>query len=300
MDFTASLTGKSPSTTGAGSEGAMTKGPFNMLLPIVDLNNALVSYLVSGYECFTSSAGCVGPKFRCDHDISLLIPELWCRMRPFERRAQYLIENGYLEPCEDFEHEGETVEASRLGYRITSEFMQEFGGRVFSYPRSVVPEHILRPEQQGLDIFVDGIHNIVETQQRVALNYFEDGSIDAACPPLKALLHVMAYGEYEGMGYRDPAFRSMFTLEALQASDWYRERLDTKQKVDVELWERHQRYLETFLERDINEGMGERIDEEGLRRRIARRLETFRSRDYRNKLDGCIGLDPSVHRDSIA
>jgi hypothetical protein len=173
--------------------------------------------------------------------------------------------------------------------------MQEFGGRVFSYPQSVVPEHILRPEQQGLDIFADGIHNIVETQQRVALNYFEDGSIDAACPPLKALLHVMAYGSYEGMGYRDPEFRAMFTLEALEASDWYRERLDTKQKVDIRLWERHQRYLESFLDRDINEGMGERIDEEGLRRRIARRLETFRSEDYRDNLNGCIGLDPSVY-----
>jgi len=33
MDFICSLTGKSPSTTGAGSEGALTKGPFNMLTP---------------------------------------------------------------------------------------------------------------------------------------------------------------------------------------------------------------------------------------------------------------------------
>jgi hypothetical protein len=33
MDFICSLTGKSPSTTGAGSEGALTKGPFNMLVP---------------------------------------------------------------------------------------------------------------------------------------------------------------------------------------------------------------------------------------------------------------------------
>ncbi len=32
MDFICSLTGKSPSTTGAGSEGALTKGPFNALL----------------------------------------------------------------------------------------------------------------------------------------------------------------------------------------------------------------------------------------------------------------------------
>ncbi len=45
MDFVCSLTGKSPSTTGFGSEGALTKGPFNALWPIVDLNNALVSFI---------------------------------------------------------------------------------------------------------------------------------------------------------------------------------------------------------------------------------------------------------------
>ena len=295
MDFIASLTGKSPSTTGAGSEGALTKGPFNMLLPIVDLNNAFVSYLVSGYESFTSSAGCVGPKFRCDHDISLLVPELWCRMRPHERKAAYMIEHGYLEACQDFEHEGENVEATRLGYRITAAFIQEFGGRIFSNPQSVFPDFILKPETQDLDTYVDGIKNIVETQQRVALNYFQDGSIDAACPPLKAILNVMAHGEYEGMSYRDPGFRKMFTLESLESSDWYSERLDAKQKVDISLWERHEKYLESFLGRDINAGMGERIDEDALRRRIERRLQTFRSDEYRKKLDGCLGVDPSLY-----
>ena len=296
MDFIASLTGKSPSTTGAGSEGALTKGPFNMLLPIVDLNNAFVSYLVSGYESFTSSAGCVGPKFLCDHDISLLVPELWCRMRPHERKAAYMIEQGYLEACQDFEHEGQNVEATRLGYRITAAFIQEFGGRIFSNPQSVFPEFILKPETQDLDTYVDGIKNIVETQQRVALNYFQDGSIDAACPPLKAILNVMAHGEYEGMSYRDPEFRKIFTLESLESSDWYLERLDAKQKVDISLWERHDKYLESFLSRDINAGMGDRIDEDALRRRIERRLQTFRSDDYRKKLDGCLGVDPSLYR----
>ena len=37
MDFISSLTGKSPSTTGAGSEGALTKGPFNALRATADL-----------------------------------------------------------------------------------------------------------------------------------------------------------------------------------------------------------------------------------------------------------------------
>ncbi|MDQ8203524.1 hypothetical protein [Pelagicoccus sp. SDUM812003] len=295
MDFIASLTGKSPSTTGAGSEGALTKGPFNALLPIVDLNAAMVSYIVSGYECFVSSAGCVGPKFRSDHDISLLVPEIWCRMRPSERKAKYLIENGYLEHCDDFEHKGEKVEAHRLGYRITAKFVQDFGGRVFSNPSSVFPEHILRPEQQDLEIFVDGIKNIVETQRRVALNYFEDGSIDIACPPLKALLNIMAYGSYEGKGIDDPEVRDLFTYEAVIESDWYKARLDAKQKVDVALWERHAKYLDEYLSNDLNQGMGDKIEEERLRRLIARRLETFRSPEYRAKLKGCIGVDPNLY-----
>lgn len=296
MDFTASLTGKSPSTTGAGSEGALTKGPFNALLPIVDLNNALVSYIVTGYECFISSAGCIGPNFRCDHDISLLVPELWCRMKPDERRSAFMIEKGYLEPCEDFEHEGKTVEASRLGYRITSEFVQAFGGRVFVNPRSVFPEHILRPEKQNLETYIDGISNIVETQRRVALNYFEDGSIDAACPPMKALLNAMAYGEYEGMTYKDPEFRKLFTYESMIESDWYQERLNAKQMIDVKLWKSHLKYLDSYLANDLNQGMGDRIEEVKLHRAISRRLETFESDEYRSKLLGCIGVDPSLYR----
>ena len=57
MDFICSLTGKSPSTTGFGSEGALTKGPFNALSPVVDLNNALVSSILTGYAGFTTAAG---------------------------------------------------------------------------------------------------------------------------------------------------------------------------------------------------------------------------------------------------
>lgn len=296
MDFAASLTGKSPSTTGAGSEGALTKGPFNALLPIVDLNNALVSFIVTGYECFISSAGCVGPNFRVDHDISLLVPELWSRMRPEERRSSYLLKKGFLEPCEDFEFEGETIEASRLGYRITSDFVQAIGGRVFSTPRSVFPEFVLKPEKQSMEAYVDGIKNIVETQRSVALNYFADGSIDAACPPLKALLHIMAYGEFEGKTYKDPEFRKLFTYDSMMASDWYKARLDAKQRVDVALWERHLAYLDSFLADGLNEGMGDRIEEKRLHRAIQRRLETFRSADYREKLIGCIGVDPSLYQ----
>jgi hypothetical protein len=61
MEFIASITGKSPSTTGAGSEGALTKGPFNALLPIHDLNSMLVSMLACDDHAFITAAGYVGP-----------------------------------------------------------------------------------------------------------------------------------------------------------------------------------------------------------------------------------------------
>ena len=138
MEFISSMTGKSPSTTGAGSEGAMTKGPFNALPPIIDLNAALVSYALTGYDAFISAAGYIGPKVRVDHDVSLLIPELWCRMSPAERQPAFLIENGYLEKCEDFDFAGKRVLASRLGWRITASFVRAFFGPVVQLsPRRV-------------------------------------------------------------------------------------------------------------------------------------------------------------------
>ena len=63
MEFISSLTGKSPATTGFGSEGALTKGPFNALWPVVDLNNALVSSILTGYAGFTTSAGVHRPEY---------------------------------------------------------------------------------------------------------------------------------------------------------------------------------------------------------------------------------------------
>ncbi|MCU1291367.1 MAG: hypothetical protein JWP08_217, partial [Bryobacterales bacterium] len=172
MDFICSLTGKSPSTTGFGSEGALTKGPFNALPPVVDVNNALVSAILTGYAGFTTAAGYIGPNYRVDHDNSMLVPELWCRMRVHERDPKWLIEKGYLEKVPDFEHNGRTVLASRLGYRITAAFIDHFLARMFEVPNAVFPEEILRPEKQGEDVFAAGVDAIVQAQRNVALNYF--------------------------------------------------------------------------------------------------------------------------------
>mmetsp|Transcript_14194 Transcript_14194/g.22890 ORF Transcript_14194/g.22890 Transcript_14194/m.22890 type:complete len:1008 (-) Transcript_14194:752-3775(-) len=109
MDYVTCVTGKSPSTTGAGSEGALSKGPFNAIGATADLNNMLISMILTDYGGFSSAAGWIGPNYRVDHDISLLIPELWCRMTPQERDPKFLIDNGYLEPVEDFEYEGRSI-----------------------------------------------------------------------------------------------------------------------------------------------------------------------------------------------
>ncbi len=294
MDFIASLTGKSPSTTGAGSEGALTKGPFNAILPIHDVNAALVSYLLTGYSGFTSAAGHIGRKYRVDHDISLLVPEVWSRMFISERDPQYLIENGFLEKVEDFEHDGKTIEASRLGYRITSSFVTTFFGRMFSAPDSVFTEEMLKPELQSIEDYIDGIDNITTTQQRVALNYFEDGSIDVACPPLKALLNIMAYGNFEGKSLTDPSVRALFTRESLLESDWYQARLDAKVKVDEALWKRHAAYLTEFLKKPNYQSELDRL-------KVTDRLEAAQSRvseistpTYRQNLVGTLGADPAL------
>ena len=166
MDFICSLTGKSPSTTGFGSEGALTKGPFNALWPVVDLNNALVSAILTGYAGFTTSAGYVGPHCRVDHDISMLVPEIWCRMRVHERDPQFLIANGCSKRWTISSSTGRTVLASRLGYRITRLFVDRFLGRIFETPDAVFTEEMLRPEKQDLEMFAAGVDAIVEAQRR--------------------------------------------------------------------------------------------------------------------------------------
>src|SRR5262249_17822923 len=155
--------------------------------------------------------------------------EVWCRLSASERDPAFLLGEGHLEPLSDFEHAGRKVLASRLGYRITARFVRTFLGRVFDHPDRVFDEAFLPPETQDLEAFVDGVHNITEAQQRVAQQTFEDGSIEDACPPLRALLSIMAHGTFEGKDAHHPAIRGLFTLEALQTSEWYQQRLAAKQ-----------------------------------------------------------------------
>ena len=294
MDLIASLTGKSPSTTGAGSEGALTKGPFNALPPIHDLNAAFVSAALTELPMFSSAAGWIGPRYRVDHDISLLVPEIWCRMTPEERTPRFLIEHDYLERCVDFPHGAKTVLASRLGWRVTDRFVQTFCGRVLGNPSTLFEEEMLRPEKQDAAVFADGMENICTAMRTAAASYFADGSIAQAVPPLRALLHVMHDGAWEGRGADDPSFRALFTRENVLASDWYRARLAAQQHRDQHYWETQLRYLEKFLARANYADVAAQLDIKRRRERAHVAATAARQDDYAAQLIGTLGLDPAL------
>jgi hypothetical protein len=300
MEFICSMTGKSPSTTGAGSEGALTKGPFNALPPIIDLNNALVAWLLTGHDGFVTAAGYVGPHFRVDHDISMLVPEVWCRMSLKERSPRFLIENNYVEKCEDFQHDGRAVLMHRLGYRINARFVAAFFGRVFNHPYSVFTDEMLRPELQDLNIFVDGVDNILSTQRRVAQMYFDDGSIAQACPPLKALLHIMAHEEFEGKKLDSPEVRQLFSPELLLSSPWYQQRLEERRSLERKLWTRHVRYLEKFLKRKTHVEEAQRLGIGDRLLQASRALQEADSDSCLKRLRGTIGTQPIAPFLSVA
>ncbi|MEW4925710.1 hypothetical protein [Algibacter sp. 2305UL17-15] len=292
MDFICSLTGKSPSTTGAGSEGALTKAPFNMLTPTTDLNNALLSHILTESNGFSTAAGYVGAENKVDHDISLLIPEIWSRLEPIDRDPKALIENGSLEKLEDFEHNGKTILASRLGYRITKIFSLRCLNRLFDEPTAVFNERMLKPELQGIEDYVDGINNIVEAQQKVAIRYFDDDSINAAIPPLKILLHMMAYGNYEGKAISDPELRKYFDRDYVLNSDWYKERLALKQQKDVRFYDAQIAYLEDFIGNPNNSTLVSEMNIKDRLKSVKQKYDEAKSDTYLKSLIGTIGADP--------
>lgn len=290
MEFISSMTGKSPSTTGAGSEGALTKAPFNALPAVFDLNSSFLSFVLSGYDGWLSSAGFIGPKVEVAHDISLLVPEIFCRMSPAERDAKTLIEGGYLEKLEDYDKDGELILASRLGYRMTEKFMRAYFGRIFLHPDTVFTPEMLRPELQDADIFADSVRTISTTHARVAKAYFDDGTVSLAVPPIRALLEIMVNGVCsEGWTLDDPELREMFTCESVLASDWYAERIDAKQAEAVRRAERGIAHLEQFMADPRNASACEEIDVQARLDQVRKFHDRAVTAEYRQQLVGTLG-----------
>jgi len=248
----------------------MTKGPFNPLPSIIDLNAALLSFVLTGYDGWLSSAGTIGPNVRVDHDISLLVPEVFSRMSAEERDAQTLLEEGSLEPVPDFEHNGRVIQASRLGYRMTEKFMTKYFGRIFMHPHVVFSEPMLRPELQDLEVYVKSIETIVTTHQRVAQTYFDDGTIALAIPPVRSLLSIMAFGADGGLTLDSPEFREMFTRESVLASSWYAERVRAAREEELRQARNSVAAMEHFISEPRNAEAAERLG-------IAEKLERARA-----------------------
>jgi len=149
-----------------------------------------------------------------------------------------------------------------------------------------------------MEDFVDGIDNIVEAQKKMALNYFEDGSVESAIPPLKILLHIMAYGEYKGKDICDPELRKYFERDYVINSDWYKERLILKQQKDIEFYTNRVKYLNDFIK---NPGNAVLLDEMNISERLKQAqdmLEHVESAEYLKELEGTIGLDPLFRKTS--
>ncbi len=290
MEYIASMTGKSPSTTGAGLEGAMTKAPFNALCPVSDLNNALVSFALTGYDGWLSSAGYLGPKFKVEHDVSLLIPEVWCRMRPEERCPEFLIKHGMLERCQDIDYKGKKILSSRLGWRITQAFAINFFGRIFSNPGSIFTEEMLKPELQDLDIFADSMDNISGAHTRAAQEYFNDGSIEGACPPLKMLLHIMKDGNFEGKTLADAEIRNAFTRESILNSEWYAERLVMRQQVKINYLQDSVAHMQDMLSKPCNSDIKDYI--KSKIEAANTKIKSIRSIQAIKEMAGTLGVDP--------
>jgi len=134
--------------------------------------------------------------------------------------------------------------------------------------------------------------NIVATQKRVAKMYFDDESVNQACPPLKALLHIMLHGQWEAKGLNHVEVRALFTRDNLLASDWYAARLAAKQRIDRRLWGRHVDYLDRFMKRTSHADEAARLNIAHRLARARRALEKAEAPSYLQELRGTIGAEP--------
>jgi hypothetical protein len=164
--------------------------------------------------------------------------------------------------------------------------------RLFDEPLAVFNERMLKPELQGMEDFVDGINNITEAMQRAAMPYFEDGSVEAAIPPLQVLLHIMAYGNYKGKDISDPELRKMFKKEEVIKSEWYEARLKLKQEKDIDFYKSQINYLEDFIANRNNNILIEEMNIAGRLEKARELLDHAESKQYIKELTGTIGADP--------
>ena len=148
------------------------------------------------------------------------------------------------------------------------------------------PTDIRRVKNRWLDVFAEGMDNMVGAHRRAAEMYFADGSIEGACPPLKALLHIMRDGEYEGKGLDSPDIRQMFSAESIKNSEWYAERLICRQQIEVNSLQNR-----LLMLKDITEKTPDELKEV---EELKSALKRTKSIGYLKSLAGTLGADPFI------
>jgi hypothetical protein len=84
----------------------------------------------------------------------------------------------------------------------------------------------------------------------------------------------------------------MFTRPHLLASDWYRQRLRTKQFRDIALWRRHVANLEEFLANPGNQEQAKHLNLPARLDLATAELARVGDGDYLDALIGTLGADP--------
>ncbi|CAL6021033.1 Conserved_hypothetical protein [Hexamita inflata] len=276
LDWLASLSGKSPSTTGSGSlEGALTKGPFNNMLMSIDLNYACLALILGNEPVLSTAAGSIGHKLKVEHDITLIIPEIFTRMTASELKIENLIKSGCLEQVQDLVVDGKTVPASILGYRITSKFVKKYFARIFDSVDSLFTEEHLRPEVQSMANYVNGVNFIYENIKSCVEEYYTDGSYEELLPPLKVLFDIVKNGSSNGLTLTSPEFMKMFEREEVIKSNWYQQRLIQAQRNEIAL-----------LEKETATLKARKVPVDGL----VERLAYVRSAEYVKDIEGSLAV----------
>ena len=104
----------------------------------------------------------------------------------------------------------------------------------------------------------------------------------------------MKEGHYEGAGQSSPEVRNLFTRKSILASEWYRGRLSAKQRLDVQMWQRHVKQLETFLGRETHTDEAARLGLAARLKEAQQQLRDVGTTEYLARLEGTLGVDASL------
>jgi hypothetical protein len=119
-----------------------------------------------------------------------------------------------------------------------------------------------------------------------------DGGYEAACPPLRAVLDIMAYGEHEGKTIDAPEIRQLFTRDSLLQSDWYKQRLSEKMYRDIDHWQGFEARLVHFLADETEKDVARELNLQARLAHVQKQLKIVQGTDYEASLVGTLGADP--------